>query len=258
VSTNSRRRRRVAHVEEHEGGMERWLLTYADMITLLLALFIVLFSLSTISVKKFLEFKLGLTQTFNPSGISLPGGTGLLSAPTIAAQAGLASQVGTGGAGSPKVNAAQLRQIADEISRALAQEHLSSYAKVNLGASSVVVQILADRVFFQTDSAALGVAGAQIVDTIATVVRPKPNLIEVQGYTDNQPINGGPFASNWELSAARAANVTNRLNVVDGVPATRLSASGYSDTHAAAPNNTAVNQAKNRRIDVVILGTASG
>jgi chemotaxis protein MotB len=118
----------------------------------------------------------------------------------------------------------------------------------------VTVQILADRVFFRTDSASLGRTGDRVVDTIAGVLQTQPNLIEVQGYTDNVPITGGPFASNWELSAARAANVANRLNAVDGLPATRLTATGYSDTHPAAPNNSPANQAKNRRIDVVILG----
>jgi len=254
MSTTARRRHKGGHVEEHENS-ERWLLTYADMITLLLALFVVLFAMSSISVKKFLEFKLGLTQTFNPTAVNLPGGNGLLSAPTIAGPSGASTSPNQGtSSAAASANQRQLQAIADQIEQLLTARHLQKDANVNLGTSSVVVQILADRVFFQTDSASLGTVGEQVVDSIAQVVRPKPNVIEVQGYTDNEPITGGPFASNWELSAARAANVTNRLNVVDGVPATRLSASGYSDTHPAAPNTSAANQAKNRRIDVVILG----
>lgn len=252
MSTTARRRRGGGHGGEHENS-ERWLLTYADMITLLLALFVVLFAMSSINVKKFLEFKLGLTETFNPSAVVLPGGNGLLSAPAIAGQAGTASQVGTGG-GSAKVNTAQLQQVAAAISAALAKQKLSVDAAVNLGPAAVTVQILADRVFFRTDSASLGRTGDRVVDTIAGVLQTQPNLIEVQGYTDNVPITGGPFPSNWELSAARAANVANRLNAVDGIPATRLTATGYSDTHPAAPNNSPANRAKNRRIDVVILG----
>ncbi|HVC25819.1 MAG TPA: flagellar motor protein MotB [Acidimicrobiales bacterium] len=253
MSTTARRHHRGGHAEEHENS-ERWLLTYADMITLLLALFVVLFAMSSINVKKFLEFKLGLTQTFNPTAVNLPGGNGLLSAPTIAGPSGSSTSPNQGTSSAAASNQRQLRAIADQVEQLLAARHLQKDANVNLGTSSVVVQILADRVFFQTDSASLGSVGAAIVDTIAQVVRPKPNVIEVQGYTDNQPITGGPFASNWELSAARAANVTNRLNVVDGIPATRLSASGYSDTHPAAPNTSPANQARNRRIDVVILG----
>ena len=253
---SSSRRRRAAHGGEHETS-ERWLLTYADMITLLLALFVVLFAMSSISVKKFLEFKLGLTQSFNPSAVVLPGSNGLLSQPSTTGAAGTSTRVGVGSA-SQAVNHAQLHQISVQISQLLVQRNLARDASVSLGSSSVVVQILADRVFFQTDSATLGSAGAEVVDTIATVLAPKPNLVEVQGFTDNQPITGGPFASNWELSAARAANVTNRLNVIDGIAATRLSASGYSDTHPAAPNSSAVSRAKNRRIDVVILGVKQG
>ncbi|MDA8291649.1 MAG: OmpA family protein [Actinomycetota bacterium] len=254
MSTTARRRHRGGHGEEHENS-ERWLLTYADMITLLLALFVVLFAMSSISVKKFLEFKLGLTQTFNPSAVNLPGGNGLLSAPTIAGPNGASTSPSQGTSSAAAANQRQLQAIADQIQRLLVARHLEAYANVSVGLSSVVVQILADRVFFRTDSASLGHVGGEVVDAIATVVRPKPNRIEVQGYTDNQPITGGPFASNWELSAARAANVTNRLNVVDGIRATRLSATGYSDTHPAAPNTSPANQAKNRRIDVVILGT---
>lgn len=256
MSTSSRRRRVAAHVAEHESS-ERWLLTYADMITLLLALFVVLFAMSSINVKKFLELRLGLTQTFNPSAVTLPGGNGLLSQPNLITSGGSSTQVGVGSA-SKTVSSSQLHQIAAQINRLLGQRKLGKDASVSIGSNSVVVQILADRVFFQTDSAALGTVGNEVIDTIATVLAPQPNLVEVQGFTDNQPITGGPFVSNWELSAARAANVTNRMNVVDGIAATRLSATGYSDTHPAAPNISAVNQAKNRRIDVVILGAKTG
>lgn len=252
MSTNSRRRRASAHGAEHE-NTERWLLTYADMITLLLALFVVLFAMSTISIKKFTEFKLGLTETFNPSAVVLPGGNGLLTSPALSGATGTSTSTGIGSQSKP--NLAQLQKIAAQISHDLAVRGLAKDANVSLGSNSVIVQILADRVFFQSDSASLGQVGNEVVDTIAIVVRPKPNLIEVQGFTDNQPITGGPFASNWVLSAARAADVANRLNVTDGIPPTRLNATGYSDTHPVVPNISPANQAKNRRIDVVILGT---
>ncbi len=258
MSTVARRKRRAAHREGHEVGMERWLLTYADMITLLLALFVVLFAMSSISIKKFLEFKLGLTQTFNPAAISLPGGNGLISQPTIVGSGGTSTTLSHGGPSAPHVNATELAQVAAQIEQALARAHLTQAAAVNLGSQAVVVQILADRVFYRTDSASLGAIGRTVVDTIAGVVRPKPNEIEVQGYADNVPITGGPFASNWELSAARAANVADRLAAVDGIAPVRLSATGYSDTHPVASNATAAGRAKNRRIDVVILGLPQG
>jgi chemotaxis protein MotB len=258
MSTVARRKRRGSHQEGHDAGMERWLLTYSDMITLLLALFVVLFAMSTINIKKFLEFKLGLTQTFNPTAISLPGGNGLIDQPTIVGSGGTSTTLSHGGPSAPHVNRTELAQLATQIELALARARLSQAAAVHLGSQAVVVQILADRVFFQTDSASLGATGRKVVDTIAAVVRPKPNDIEVQGYADNVPITGGPFSSNWELSAARAANVADRLASVDHVAPTRLSATGYSDTHPVASNATAAGRAENRRIDVVILGLPQG
>jgi chemotaxis protein MotB len=92
---------------------------------------------------------------------------------------------------------------------------------------------------------------------IGKVVAPLPNDVVVEGYTDSLPIVGGPFSSNFELSAVRAVTVLEQLMRVDGVPADRLSATGYGDTHPIVPNNSPANMALNRRVDVVILNTSS-
>lgn len=251
------RRRRHGHAghEEHENA-ERWLLTYADMITLLLALFVVLFAMSSISVKKFLELKMGLTQTFNPSAISQAGSNGLLQQTSLVQSAAAnATQMAVQSGSSAPADLSQLKHIAASVSAALAAKKLSAAASVSVSTKGVVVQILADKAFFATDSASLGHVGDEVVDTIAGVVRPDPNKVVVEGYTDNVPITGGPYNSNWELSAVRAANVANRLNVVDGVPPERLSAQGYGQTHPVVPNTSPANRAANRRVDVVIMST---
>ncbi|MDA8034118.1 MAG: OmpA family protein [Actinomycetota bacterium] len=255
------RRRRHHHGEAHgEENGERWLLTYADMITLLLALFVVLFAMSSISVKKFMELRIGLTQAFNPSAISTGGSQGLLQQTSLVPQTSTAaSQIGTAsGSATAAASAAQLDRIAQQISSALAAKHLSAAASVSYSRRGVIVQVLADKAFFATDSAELGPVGNAVVDTIASVVLHQPNNLVVEGYTDNVPITGGPYTSNWELSAVRAANVANRLNVVDGVAQTRLSAQGYGQTHPIVPNDTAAQRAENRRVDVVILATHAG
>lgn len=252
----SRRRRAGAHAgEAHEAGMERWLLTYADMITLLLALFIVLFALSSINIKKFLEFKLGLTQTFNPSAINEGGSQGLLQQTSLTEQSQSAANV----VGPPRTatSLSQLQAIARRIEKTLQQDHLAAAASVTVSARGVVVQVLADKAFFASDSAALGPVGDKVVDVIAGVVRTYQNGLVVEGYTDDEPITGGPYDSNWELSAVRAANVVNRLNVVDKIPSVRLSAQGYGQTDPVATNATPGGRAENRRIDVVVLNGAS-
>lgn len=251
------RRRRHRHGEEHgEENGERWLLTYADMITLLLALFVVLFAMSSISVKKFLALKVGLTQTFNPSAINTSGSQGLLQQTSLVPIASAnATQIGQPSPAGAAQSAAQLDRIATEVSQALARQHLSSAASVTVSKRGVTVQVLADKAFFATDSARLGPVGNEVVDTIAGVVKTKPNDLVAEGFTDNVPITGGPYNSNWELSAARAANVVNRLNVVDGIAQTRLSAQGFGQTHPVAPNTTPAQRAENRRVDVVILAS---
>ncbi|MGH9087322.1 MAG: flagellar motor protein MotB [Acidimicrobiales bacterium] len=245
--------RRRGHSEE-EGGMERWLLTYADMITLLLALFVILFALSTINAKKFLAFKLGITQSFshNPvheqqSGV-LPQQDSLISHPNPIAT----STSGTPRA-SPSAGPASLAQIASQINQALQTSGLAQAATTTVSSRAVSVQVLADKAYFALDSATLGTTGDQVVDTIAGVVRTLPNDVRVEGFTDNQPITGGPFTSNWELSAVRAVNVVQRLQEQDGITASRLSAIGYATTHPIVPNTSPANEAENRRIDVVIL-----
>ncbi|MHB1583693.1 MAG: flagellar motor protein MotB [Acidimicrobiales bacterium] len=257
---------RLRHHHEEEGNSERWLLTYADMITLLLALFVVLFALSTINNKKFLELKLGLTKTFNQSPITSSGSNGLLQQTDLTSHPGISqdrSTVNAGHAAPIDASSSQsqsqsqspsLAQISQQIDQALAQSNLSQYATTSVSTRAVTVQVLADKAFFAVDSANLGSVGDQVVDTIAGVIRADPNNVAVEGYTDNQPIYGGPYSSNWELSAARAADVVERLNAVDGLPMTRLQAIGYGQTHPIASNATPAGQAENRRIDVVILG----
>jgi len=261
VSARAKRRGGGGH---EEGNNERWLLTYADMITLLLALFIVLFSFSSIDVKKFLELRLGLTAAFNPSAVNLSGGSGLLNqtslvnspgtnsskAPVLVAEQGNQSQ---GNSEGTKIGGPSSQQIMDEIQRALVQAKVVKDAQVSTDYRGVVVHLLADKVFYASDSAALGPTGRTIVNIVANIVRPDPNGLIVEGYTDNVPVTGGPFTSNWELSAVRAANVVEQLNGVDGIPELRLSSQGYGATDPIASNNTAPGRAANRRIDVVVL-----
>lgn len=116
-----------------------------------------------------------------------------------------------------------------------------------------MVQILTDRVFFASDSAQIGPAGEEVIDTMASVLRNDSNNIDVEGYTDDAPITGGPYATNEVLSAVRAANVVDRLSQVDGIDPDRLAATGFGSAHPAVPNTSPANMALNRRIDVVIM-----
>lgn len=251
-----KRRRRSGEHEEGAAGMERWLLTYADMITLLLALFVILFAISVVNGKKFIAFEQGLTAAFNTSPMHSTNSSGLLpqrnslvSHPSVTTTTIAPTTSTTPTSAAP----AGISRIASELNQALSTAGLSQYATVTVSRGSVVVQMLADKAYFATDSATLGAVGDQVVDTVASVLRDVPNDVRVQGYTDNEPITGGPFTSNWELSAVRAVNVVRRLETQDGITKTRLSAIGFGTTRPVVPNTSPANQAENRRVDVVVL-----
>lgn len=254
-------RGRRGHAGGHDNS-ERWMLTYADMITLLLALFIVLFAMSTINEKKFLEFRLGLTQTFNPSAVSTHGGSGILRSTSLVNKPGTNPSPtpvlkGTPNAEQqlPSTSPTPEERMAELIQYAIDHAGLAKDVSVTTSAQGVVVEILADDIFFSSGSAVFGSTGNRIVDAVASVVRLEPNNIEVEGFTDNVPIHTGLFPSNWQLSAVRAANIVARLNAVDHIPESRLTAVGYGPTHPESSNSTPQGRARNRRVDIVILNT---
>ncbi len=266
------RNRHVAeHAEPEHDNSERWLLTYSDMITLLLALFIVLFAISSINEKKFLALALGLRQAFDPKPGLLPSSNGLAQNASLTPTAGPEQATGkptfspivpesttttapattTTSGGQPAEQ--PLVTIEHQIDEALAAKGLQGTATTTITQRGLVVQMLADQVFFATDSADIEARGAEVVDTIASVLRTDANDVVVEGYTDNQPILGGPYTSNMELSAVRAVNVVLHLTRVDGIAESRLAAIGYGESRPQVPNDTPAHMAQNRRIDVVVL-----
>jgi chemotaxis protein MotB len=240
------------HDEEHENA-ERWLLTYADMITLLLALFMVLFALSSVSANKFAAFKEGLTSAFKSSANSSPtlkGGTGLLAQPALATKPVVIPH--------PASASAQLQQVQKQIDKALRSTHQQSNAAVHLTKQGLIVRVLTNKVFFATGKALLEPEGAHVIDTVGKVIVNDPNAVEVLGYTDNTPVNGSQLG-NFELSSARANTVLERLATHSAIDPGRLSATGDGANHPVASNATAAGKAANRRVDIVLLpeGTSS-
>ncbi len=256
-----RRQRAPAAEEEHGAGMERWLLTYADMITLLLALFVVLFALSTLDAKKFAEFRSGLLPAMGRISPASAGGAPVssqsivapLQMPSNLSAAQNQSQVRTQLPVAPAQSQQNLAELERALARALRRAGVSGDVQLRLETRGLVVRMLSDKIYYAVDSAALGPVGVVIVDTIAGVLAQAPNHVVVEGYTDNQPVLGGPFGSNWALSAMRAVNVVLHLVHVDRFPAGRLAATGYGSTRPTSTDLTPAGQAQNRRVDVVVL-----
>jgi chemotaxis protein MotB len=232
-----RNARRRGHPEEHaEGGMERWLLTYSDMITLLLVLFIVLFALSQIDQAKFREFKQSVTHAVKSS--------------TAHGKTKVHARLATT---AKPVD--RLQKIKAELTAALGDKGLLGDVTLNINSSGLVEGLVADTTFFVSNSAELSPVGQQIVDTSAAVLTGNPNAIEVAGYTDDEPITGGPYANNWALSAARATTVVIRMTGLDGLSPNQVVLLGYGQYHPLVPNSTAAGQAQNRRINIVVSPT---
>ena len=224
-----------------EGNAERWLLTYADMITLLFVLFIVLFALSKVNEAKYRQFQQSLREN-KIVGVSIVKGT------TIVAPRGPAPLNPT-----PQ----QLHEIASQISKALAKAHLSSSVTLAVSANHLVEGLVNGSTYFKTDSAQLSPQGADVVDISAKAIAKFPANIEVAGYTDNEPITGGPYRDNWSLAAARADSVVDEMTSVSSISPTRVVIVSYGQYHPVASNATPKGQAVNRRVNIIVASGSS-
>jgi chemotaxis protein MotB len=238
--TSYRRAKRLrgeADATHQEMSQERWLLTYSDMITLLLVLFIVLFALSSINQAKFREFRQSAAHAF------------LTHTPQGTTTAHTNSE-----AKAAPVN--QLQQIEQALSSVLSANRLLGDVTLTITSAGLVEGLVSDSTFFATNSADLSPMGAQIVDLSSGVLKGYQNAIEVAGYADDAPIAGGPFANNWELSAARATTVVIRMTTIDEVDPGQVVLLGYGQYHPLAPNTTPIGQSQNRRVNIVVSPTS--
>jgi chemotaxis protein MotB len=284
VSGHSSRRGRRGHGGGggHQGGDERWLLTYADMITLLMALFMVLFSISSVNISKYQVLQRALQKAF--MGGVLDGGKSFQPGePTRiqGVQSATASQqmdssfqilshnlIGKVAPKSPAQKAAEKQQAAQEQSNLEEiKAQVDSYAKLHgfsgliqtsIDQRGLVIRLLTDKVLFDSGHAELKATGTPILTEVShlLVTTRFSNAIAVEGNTDNVPISGGEFPSNWELSSARA-NAVLEFFIHHGVAQSRLTVVGFADQRPVAPNDTADGRALNRRVDVVVLRNAT-
>ncbi|HRP98176.1 MAG TPA: flagellar motor protein MotD [Rhodocyclaceae bacterium] len=247
----SRRRR---HHDEHENH-ERWLVSYADFITLLFAFFVVMYSLSSINEGKYRVLSDSLVSAFRNVTINDSGQQMIVS--PMAAPA--ARMVPTPIVRPPADDAAearrseQVRQMHDmaaNIRRVLEPLTRSGQVTVTEGAHGISVEINAS-VLFAAGEALLGPSAEAPLRAVARVLADADFPVRIEGHTDDVPINTFRFPSNWELSSARASSVV-RLFVEAGVAAGRLTAAGYADQRPLADNATEAGRARNRRVTILI------
>ncbi len=272
----SRRRRHEQH-EEHENH-ERWLVTYADMVTLLMVLFIVMFAMSQVDQKKYDALRDGLASGFGQSPSIKSGNTSILEQTgTTAVQSIVPTQVEVGKsletqaasqaiADHEKAQSSVHRADAvaevnrlDELVRrlyaALRRHHLQDDVQTTIDERGLVVSLVSRHVVFQPNLANLSARGALIVDTLAPVLRDIPDPLQIDGHTNQVRVKPKYYPSDWELSSARAVTVLRRLNEQDRVPARRLTASAFGHTKPLIDPKKPGSQRVNKRVDIVVLST---
>jgi chemotaxis protein MotB len=269
------RHRGGAHSEESE---ERWLLTYADMITLLMALFMVLFSISSVNISKYQTLQQSLKAAF--SGNILPGGKAIaqqgssanasqvpatfelqaIEPVTTQGSSSLQNSTAHGTANSVVGQQAtpaqresnEFAQIKHELDAYASSHGFSSSVQTSIEQRGLVIKVLTDDLLFPSGQATLDSQSYALLGEIGQLLNiDETHPISVEGNTDNVPIHTGQFASNWELSTARASAVVEFL-VQHGVASHRLTASGNADQQPVASDATAAGRARNRRVEIVL------
>jgi chemotaxis protein MotB len=264
---------------QHEESEERWLLTYADMITLLMALFMVLFSISSVNISKYQTLQKSLKAAF--SGNILPGGKAIAqqgstnnsaqvpasvelqaiepvqtegsSALESASQRGATSAASAAAAASQaQKEAAEFAHIKQEIQAYAASHGFAKSVTATVDARGLVIRVLTDDLLFASGQANLEGRATGLLSEIAQLLNvDETHPISVEGNTDNVPIRSSQFPSNWELSTARASTVV-RFLIAHEVGAARLTASGNAEQHPFDSNATATGRARNRRVEIVM------
>ncbi|MFE8069529.1 flagellar motor protein MotD [Marinobacteraceae bacterium S3BR75-40.1] len=247
------RRRQRVQVEAH--NRERWLISYADFITLLFAFFVVMYSVSSVNEGKYKVLSETLEGVFNaPRSTTNPIPVGKdVPSDQVSPKDEIIQPI----AEKPKNregvqdrNTNELKDIADRFSAEF--DALVNQGLVTVNRSDQWVELtLRNSLLFTSGSAEPHYDAFPVVEKIAKVVRDIDKAIMVEGFTDNRPINSNRFPSNWELSAARAAAVVRLLNA-EGVDPQRMAAVGYGEFQPVARNDTAEGRRRNRRVVLMV------
>lgn len=243
------RKKKQKHEEEHVD--ESWLLPYADLLTLLLALFIVLFAMSSVDAQKFQMLARAFNSTFT-------GGTGVLEYPSPIPD-GEMEKLDQEKEKNPEkekqetLEQEKLKEIQKKVNAYIAANSLETQLKTTLTDEGLLITILND-IFFDSGNSSIRKKDEQLAKEISKllVMNPPRNII-VSGHTDNVPIQNAEFESNWHLSVMRAVNFMKLLLENGQLDPRAFSAKGFGEYNPVADNKTNEGQQKNRRVEILIL-----
>jgi len=243
--------------EEKEPNGERWLLTYSDLITLLMIFFVIMYASSTVNATKYKQLSQSLNAAFDGgSGKSIVGDQSGVSALDSSATSPDKTTV------DEKTAAATTKAI-EENKMVAIKKNVDNYLKKN-GLSSNVSTKIDDRglavslnstLLFDVGKADVIDSSAKKLISIGKMLNSVTNYIRIEGHTDSTPISNYEFKSNWQLSAIRATNVTELLISQSGINPKRISSVAYGENRPIANNSTQIGKAKNRTVDIIILNS---
>ncbi len=233
--------------QKEKPNTDAWVTTYSDMVTLLLAFFVLLFTFASIDEA---EFERAITSLQEAFGILRGGRTVTSAEPRIELEDIFdemrhRDQI-------RDLEMSQLRQIRDQIGQRLEEEGMEDDVSMAISERGLVLQFT-DHVLFDTAQAILLSEALDILDVLGPKLKQVPNQIRVEGHADSRPINTPQFPSNWELSTTRATSVLRYLLESHDLDPEQLSASGYGEYRPVATNETVEGRAMNRRVDVILL-----
>lgn len=235
------RRRWTDHVSH-----ERWLVSYADFVTLLFAFFVVMYASAQMDQKKAGRLSVAIESAFQQLGIFQADGHKPGKIPHKIPLSGNRTP------GDTSQTKEDLAAVQGELENALLAEIKRKEVAIHLEPDGLVIS-LREAGFFDSGSATMKAQAEDAFRRVAQVLQEHPYGVRIEGHTDTVPIHNSQFASNWELSTTRATELVKLLIEQHGISAERLSAAGYAEFHPVADNATAKGRQLNRRVDIVIL-----
>jgi chemotaxis protein MotB len=242
--------------DKHHSNHERWLISYADFITLLFAFFVVMYATSKADQQKQAQAaasinsafrSLGFFQSAVPAKAIQPSGAASEDAPAIPMNVVMGDEM----LASPEVQQ-DFERIKRNLEGLLSNQIAKHVVALRIGREGLIIS-LREAGFYESGAAAPQAASIATLGEIAEALRATPYDVRIEGHTDNIPIHTEQFDSNWELSTARATRLARIFIVGHQFAPVRLSASGYAEYHPATTNASAEGRAQNRRVDIIVL-----
>lgn len=234
--------------EVEKDNSERWLLTYSDLITLLMIFFVIMYTISNIDSKKYNIISRSLSAAMGNGTGSLIGTLNGSVIDVINSSAVISDDK------QITANTNNLNSLKDEIEKYLSEENMQDYAIVETDERGLAIR-LKDSILFDSGKADVKDNFRDTLIKIGKIISRIDGYVRVEGYTDNIPINNREFKSNWQLSAARAVNVVELLIDYSGISPEKISAVGYGEYRPIADNSTSEGRAKNRRVEIVVINS---